>query len=103
MKAAPIFQTMTPQQIESQAAEKTAQISTAIKTFIGEGRKTKKGINLVTVGERAGIQNLGTILSRRGIAMLTVFRVLGTLEQICLDNGKSIRPLQRKIVEILTT
>lgn len=102
MKAAPIFETMTHEQIESQAAEKTAAISAAIKSFISDRRKEKNGINLVTVGEAAGIQNLGTILYRPGITMHTVLRVLGALEVLCIVSGKSIKPLQSEIVDILT-
>lgn len=93
---------MTPQQIESTAADKTAAISAAIKSFITERRKEKNGINLVTVGEAAGIQNLGTILSRPGITMHTVFRVLGALQLLCLPKYKSVGPLYSEIVDILT-
>lgn len=75
--------------IEQIAENKTAQIQAIIKSHIAIGAKGKNGsVNLIKVGEAAGLQNVGHILSRKGVSLNTIFRVVSALNTLLTDDKK---------------
>ena len=80
---------MKNKEINDQATVQTAQLIKAIRGFIAKGRHGQKGyINLLAVGEMAGIQNLGVVLSRPGISVRTVLRVVIALKRLTAHDEK---------------
>jgi hypothetical protein len=64
----------------NETAEKVIQ---AIRNHISKGGHAGLGAaNLLAVGERAGIKNLGTVLKRPGISLNTVCRVVEAIKEI---------------------
>lgn len=71
----------------NETAEKVIQ---AIKNHISKGGHAGHGAaNLMAVGDRAGIKNLGMVLKRKGVSLNTVCRVVTALKEIaphCAEN-----------------
>ena len=78
----------------NETAEKVIQ---AIKNHISKGGHAGLGAaNLLAVGEKAGIKNLGTVLKRKGISLNTVCRVVSAIKEISPDCAEN---LNREIAE----
>jgi hypothetical protein len=78
----------------NETAEKVIQ---AIKNHISKGGHAGLGAaNLLAVGEKAGIKNLGTVLKRKGISLNTVCRVVSAIKEIAPDCAEN---LNREIAE----
>lgn len=81
--------------IEQIAENKTAQIQAIIKSHIAIGGKATSGaINLLKVGEAAGIANLGTIISRKGVSLNTVMKVVAALNTLLPADQKESLKMQ---------
>lgn len=78
----------------SETAEKVIQ---AIQNHITKGGHAGHGAaNLLAVGGKAGIKNLGTVLKRKGISLNTVCRVVDSIKEINPDCAES---LNRELLE----
>jgi hypothetical protein len=79
-------------------SNETAQkIIQAIQNHITKGGHAGHGAaNLLAVGEKAGIKNLGTVLKRPGISLNTVCRVVSAIKEIAPDCAEN---LNREIAE----
>lgn len=78
----------------NETAEKVIQ---AIKNHISKGGHAGLGAaNLLAVGERAGIKNLGTVLKRKGISLNTVCRVVTAIKEVNQDCAEN---LNRELLE----
>lgn len=63
----------------------------AINNHIVKGGHAGLGAaNLLAVGEKAGIKNLGTVLKRPGISLNTVCRVITAIKEIAPDCAESL-------------
>ena len=72
----------------NETAEKVIQ---AIKNHISKGGHAGLGAaNLLAVGEKAGIKNLGTVLKRKGISLNTVCRVVSAIKEIAPDCAENL-------------
>jgi hypothetical protein len=75
--------------IEQIAEIKTAQVQKIIKAHISIGGKGPDGaVNLLKVGEAAGLQNVGHILSRKGVSLNTIFKVVAALNTLLPEDQK---------------
>jgi hypothetical protein len=73
---------------ENQTAGKVIQ---AIRNHISKGGHAGLGAaNLLAVGEQAGIKNLGTVLKRPGISLVTICRVVNAIEVVAPECAKSL-------------
>lgn len=71
--------------------EKAKKIIEAIKNHISKGGHAGLGAaNLLAVGEKAGIKNLGTVLKRKGISLNTVCRVVTAIKEIAPDCAENL-------------
>ena len=72
---------------------KTAEnIIAVIKSHIEKGGHAGLGsVNLLAVGERAGIKNLGTVLRRKGISLVTVCRVVNALNELAPESAEKLK------------
>ena len=72
---------------------KTAEnIISVIKSHIEKGGHAGLGsVNLLAVGEKAGIKNLGTVLRRKGISLVTVCRVVNSLNDIAPESAEKLK------------
>lgn len=52
--------------------------------------------NLLAVGEKAGIKNLGTVLKRKGISLVTVCRVVTAIKEVTPECAEK---LNRELAE----
>lgn len=78
----------------NESAQKFIQ---AIQNHITKGGHAGHGAaNLLAVGEKAGIKNLGTVLKRPGISLNTVFRVVKAITDI---NPACAESLNRELAE----
>lgn len=79
-------------------SNETAQkIIQAIQNHISKGGHAGHGAaNLLAVGEKAGIKNLGTVLKRPGISLKTVCRVVDAITEI---NPACAESLNRELAE----
>jgi len=69
----------------------------AIQNHITKGGHAGHGAaNLLAVGEKAGIKNLGTVLKREGISLRTTFRVVEAIKEI---NPACTESLNRELSE----
>ena len=85
--------------IDQEAARKTAQIQTIIKNHISIGGKSPAGaINLGRVSEVSGIANVGTIISRKGVSLNTILKVVTALNILLPDEQK--QSLNRQLGEV---
>jgi hypothetical protein len=89
---------MTPEQIQQTAADKTARIALEIRNFIHD----TPGLTAKEVGKRCDMDNVGQLLKRPGITLVVVLRILEAVREICGEQGLSVRPLQHKIVDLIT-
>ena len=63
----------------------------AIQNHISKGGHAGLGAaNLLAVGDKAGIKNLGTVLKRPGISLNTVCRVITAIKEIAPDCAESL-------------
>ena len=63
----------------------------AIQNHISKGGHAGHGAaNLLAVGDKAGIKNLGTVLKRPGISLNTVCRVITAIKEIAPDCAESL-------------
>lgn len=85
--------------IEQIAADKKAQIQTIIKNHISIGGKAQSGaVNLLMVAEASGLQNVGHILSRKGVSLNTILRIVTALNQLLPADQKE--SLNRQLGEV---
>ena len=85
--------------IEQLAADKTAKIQAIIKAHISIGGKAQAGaVNLLMVAEASGLQNVGHILSRKGVSLNTILRVVTALNQLLPAEQKE--SLNRQLGEV---
>lgn len=69
----------------------------AIQNHITKGGHAGHGAaNLLAVGEKAGIKNLGTVLKRKGISLNTVCRVVTAIKELAPACAES---LNRELLE----
>lgn len=67
-------------------------IISVIKSHINQGAHSGLGsVNLLAVGERAGIKNLGTVLRRKGISLMTVCRVVNALNELAPESAEKLK------------
>ena len=72
----------------NETAQKVIQ---AIQNHITKGGHAGLGAaNLLAVGEKAGIKNLGTVLKRKGISLNTVCRVVTAIKELAPDCAESL-------------
>ncbi len=82
----------------NETAEKIIQ---AIRNHISKGGHAGLGAaNLLAVGEKAGIKNLGTVLKRPGISLVTICRVVNAIKEVAPECAKS---LNRELAEVLAS
>ena len=78
----------------NETAEKVIQ---AIRNHISKGGHAGLGAaNLLAVGEKARIKNLGTVLKRPGISLVTVCRVVNAIKEVDSECSES---LNRELAE----
>ena len=78
----------------NETAEKFIQ---AIRNHISKGGHAGLGAaNLLAVGENAGIKNLGTVLKRKGISLVTACRVVNAIKAV---NPECAESLNRELAE----
>lgn len=69
----------------------------AIQNHIVKGGHAGHGAaNLLAVGDKAGIKNLGTVLKRKGISLNTVCRVVTAVKELAPDCAEN---LNRELAE----
>lgn len=69
----------------------------AIQNHITKGGHAGHGAaNLLAVGEKAGIKNLGTVLKRKGISLNTACRVVDAITEI---NPACAESLNRELLQ----
>lgn len=69
----------------------------AIQNHIVKGGHAGHGAaNLLAVGDKAGIKNLGTVLKRPGISLNTVCRVVTAIKELAPDCSEN---LNRELAE----
>ena len=79
----------------NQTAEKIIGV---IKSHIAKGGHAGLGAaNLLAVGEKAGIKNLGTVLKRKGISLVTVCRVVNAIKEVAPECAPS---LNRELADV---
>jgi len=67
-------------------------IIAVIKSHINQGAHSGFGsVNLLAVGEKAGIKNLGTVLRRKGISLVTVCRVVNALNELAPESSEKLK------------
>jgi ATP-dependent Clp protease ATP-binding subunit ClpA len=72
----------------SQTAKKVIQ---AINNHISKGGHSGLGVaNLLSVGDKADIKNLGAVLKRPGISLNTVCRVVEAIKEINPESSESL-------------
>ena len=72
----------------NETAQKFIQV---IQNHIVKGGHAGHGVaNLLAVGDKAGIKNLGTVLKRPGISLNTVCRVITAIKEISPECAESL-------------